>query len=105
MKRYTLYLGLNDKDSKVQQISTVEAYKIVEGLFTRNFDGATIFEAIGIYKHDDGTVVTENTLRIEVLEFDTSIMDKVKDVVKTLKEVFNQESIAVQIEVCNSELW
>ena len=105
MKRYTLYLGLNDKDSKVQQVSTVEAYKIVEGLFSRNFDGATIFEAIGIYKHDDGTIVTENTLRIEVLEFDVSIMDKMKDVVKTLKDVFNQESVAVQIENVQSDLW
>ena len=29
MKKITLYIGLNDKDSKVQQISTIEAERIV----------------------------------------------------------------------------
>ena len=28
--KFTLYLGLNDKDTKSQKIATVEAYKIVE---------------------------------------------------------------------------
>ena len=105
MKRYTLYLGLNDKDTKVQRIETIEAYKIVENMLASMFDGGTIFNAKGIYKHDNGEVVTENTLRIEILEFDTSIIDNVREFVRILKDIFNQESVAVQIEVCNSELW
>lgn len=28
MQKYTLYLGLNDKDTKKQEIATLEAYKI-----------------------------------------------------------------------------
>lgn len=27
--KYTLYIGLNDKDTKKQEISTIEAYKLV----------------------------------------------------------------------------
>lgn len=102
IKKFTLYLGLNDKDTKQQEIATVEAYKIVSNLISSDFDGGTIFEAKGIYKHEDGQIVTETTLRIELL-FTEAI--KVKALCETLKKLFNQESIAVQEEVINSELW
>lgn len=102
IKKFTLYLGLNDKDTKVQQISTLEAYKIVSNLISADFGGGTIFEAKGIYKHEDGTIVTETTLRIELL-FAEEI--QVKELVCTLKKLFNQESVAVQQEVINSQLW
>jgi len=102
IKKFTLYLGLNDKDSKQQEIATVEAYKIVSNLISSDFDGGTIFEAKGIYKHENGEIVTETTLRIELL-FTEAI--KVKALCDTLKKLFNQESIAVQEEVINSELW
>ncbi|MBO8472518.1 MAG: DUF3574 domain-containing protein [Bacteroidetes bacterium] len=102
MEKWTLYLGLNDKDSKVQKISTLEAYKVVSNLIATKFDGGTIFEAKGIYKHDNGVIVTENTLRIELL---FAPENEVRELVKTLKVIFNQESIAVQKEVINSELW
>lgn len=102
IKKFTLYLGLNDKDTKQQEIATVEAYKIVSNLISSDFDGGTIFEAKGIYKHENGEIVTETTLRIELL-FTEAV--KVKALCDTLKKLFNQESIAVQEEVINSELW
>lgn len=102
MEKYTLYLGLNDKDSKVQEVATVEAYKIVSNLITAKFDGGTIFEAKGIYKHESGEVVTETTLRIELL---FAAEKDVRELVATLKVIFNQESVAVQREVINSDLW
>ena len=102
IKKYTLYLGLNDKDSKQQEISTIEAYKVVSNLISKDFDGGTIFEAKGIYKHDDGTIVTETTLRIELLFAE---QEQVRTFCGTLKKIFNQESIAVQQEVVNSELY
>ncbi len=102
MTKYTLYMGLNDKDAKIQLINTVEAYKIVTNLLTSYTDGATIFDANGIYKHDDGTIVVEKTLRIELLFVE---VETVKIIVDTLKKLFNQESIVVQHEVVESELW
>lgn len=102
IKKFTLYLGLNDKDTKVQQISTLEAYKIISNLISADFGGGTIFEAKGIYKHEDGAIVTETTLRIELLFAEES---QVKELVCTLKKLFNQESVAVQQEVINSQLW
>ena len=101
MKKFTLYLGLNDKDAKVQKIQTIEAFKIVSNLIAARFDGGTIFEADGVYKHDNGAYVIEKTLRIELLFVERA---SVVEFVKVLKEVFNQESIAVQEETICSEL-
>lgn len=101
MKKFTLYVGLNDKDKKVQLISTVEAYKITNNILLHYTDGATIFEASGIYKHEDGTFTIEKTLRIELLFITEETVD---EIVKDLKQAFNQESIVVQKELVNSYL-
>lgn len=101
MEKFTLYLGLNDKDTKTQKINTLEAYKIVANLLAADFGGGTIYEARGIYKHDDGTIVTETTLRIELL-FTTR--GQVLDLIATLKKLFNQESVALQTENIDSTL-
>ena len=101
-EKFTLYVGLNDKDSKIQEITTLEAYKIINNLLLAYTNGATIFEAVGIYKHDDGTFVTENTLRIELMFVEKSA---VKEIVENIKKILNQESVAVQREVVESELW
>lgn len=101
IKKFTLYLGLNDKDTKRQQIDTIEAYKIVSNLLAKDFGGGTIFSADGIYRHDDGTIVIEKTLRIEILFAER---DNVLKLCDELKRLFNQESIAMQSEDINSEL-
>lgn len=98
MKKYNLFLGLNDKKTKTQIISTLEAYKILMNLL----NGATITEATGFYKHNDGTVIIEKSLKIEILDFNNDF--KLMETCDTLKSLFNQESIAVQIEEINSQL-
>jgi hypothetical protein len=102
MKKFTLYIGLNDKDTKIQQFSTVEAHKIVNQLALRYFDGATVGEATGIYKHEDGTFVTENTIRVELMFCEEA---DVKLFVNDIKKILNQESVAVQVQEITSELW
>lgn len=101
IKKFTLYLGLNDKDTKRQEISTLEAYKVVSNILAKDFGGGTIFEAQGIYKHDDGQVVFEKTLRIEILFAE---LPQIKILVELLKKMFNQESIAIQEENIESSL-
>lgn len=101
MKKFTLYLGLNDRETKMQKIQTVEAFKIVSNLIASRFNGGTIFEADGVYRHDNGAYVIEKTLRIELLFVERP---EVVEFVKVLKEVFNQETIAVQEETTNSVL-
>ena len=101
MDKYTLYLGLNDKDKKQQLIGTLEAYKICNNILLHYTDGATIFEANGIYKHEDGDYTIEKTLRIELLFIDTEVLDKI---IADLKRTFNQEAIAVQKQKIDSYL-
>lgn len=102
MKKFTLYVGLNDKDTKTQKINTLEAYKMVENVITKKTDGYTISEAKGYYRHEDGTVTIENTLRIEMLFVNREL---VKEFVNTLKVMLNQEAIAVEETNITSELW
>ena len=102
MEKYTLYLGLNDKDTKTQLIGIVEAYKVVMNtLKNKGFDGATIYEATGLYKHESGTFTTEKTLRIEIL---FATRKDVMELITELKHSFNQESIALQVEKIDSQL-
>lgn len=102
MKKYTLYCGLNDKDTRRQEIGTLEAAKVARNACLTFADGATIFEADGIYKHDDGELVTEKTLRIELMMVEASV---VKRVVEFLKAALNQESIGVQEQEIVAAFW
>lgn len=46
MQKYVLYVGLNDKKTKIQEISTLQAYKIITNVIVANkVDGFTILEA------------------------------------------------------------
>lgn len=96
--KYTLYIGLNDKDSKVQEISTLDAYKMVGALV----GDCTIQEARGLYTHKDGTQVLETTLIVQIIDF-SGKMD-IAPVVETIKKALNQESVAVIREQVNSQL-
>lgn len=88
MKKYTLYCGLNDKDSRRQEISTLEAAKVIRNACLHHADGATIFEADGIYRHEDGRQVSEKTLRVELLMVEEGVVRRIVDF---LKAALNQE--------------
>lgn len=89
-----LYVGLFDKESKAQEISTLDAFKVASNLVTEIIGFGTITEAHGIYTHDDGTLVDEPTLRIEVSDIDRESM---KRLALALKAAFNQESVAFEV--------
>lgn len=102
MTTYVLYLGLNDKKTKQQKIDTIEAYKITQNIILSYTGGATIYNAKGIYTHKDGSVIIENTLRIELAYTD---IDTVKAIAMDLKKAFNQESVLLdQIESNTTEI-
>ena len=94
MKKTTFYLGLFDKDTKSQKITTLEAADIVSRLVLGvGYAGATISESFGIYTHANGEIVKEPGLRIEILD---SADAKDSALVKDFKKVFNQESILIE---------
>jgi len=95
MTKYTLYIGLNDKDTKTQRIETMEASKIVQNVLTDTTGGGTIYSATGVYRHDNGTIVIENTLRVELVAV---AMEAVRGAIDVIKKALNQESVILQTE-------
>jgi hypothetical protein len=93
MTKFTLNMGLFDKDTHQQEISILDAYKILSNYLLSKTDGATISEGKGLYKHKDGTVVIEPTMIIDLMFIDR---ETILEIVDTLKVLFNQESIVVQ---------
>ena len=98
MKKVILYLGLFDQNSKKQEISTLDAYKIASNLLTDIIGFGTITEAMGVYTHNDGTIVNEPTLRIEVSDIE---LEPMKRLAIALKSAFNQESVAFEVVETN----
>jgi hypothetical protein len=101
MKKHILYIGLNDKDSKQQEISTLDAYKIIFNAVKKYYDGATITESRGFYTHESGAVTFENSLVCSILFADD---DKTRQLAEDLKILLNQETIALEIQDINSNL-
>lgn len=97
MEKFTMYVGLNDKDTKQQEIKTEDAMKVVSKVVGDN----TMQIVHGHYTHDNGEQVDETTLKVELLfkEF-----DEVKLYCQDLKRLLNQESIALSREPMNSIL-
>lgn len=100
MNKTTLYIGLNDKESKRQEINTSEAIKILSNLLL-DIGGATIYNATGIYTHENGDIIIENTLRVELFEINQQTL---KNKIEIIKQVLNQESIIIQQENVNTTI-
>ena len=93
MKKHELSIGLNDAESKVQELSTDETMRIISAVCFDQAGGATIIpNCTGIYTHDDGTKIIENTIRCE---FYGQERETVIRIAKILCKALNQESIAL----------
>ena len=99
MTKYIIYCGLLDKDSKAQEVTTIDAFKVAANIFCELTGGATITEAMGVYTHDDGTVITETTLRCEVFGAE---LEQIEKAASALKVALNQEAVAVEKIVSES---
>lgn len=92
--RYEIFVGLNDKDTKAQLIDTQDAFNIVSVKAVKAFGGATITaDNKGVYTHDDGEMVTESTIKIDLL-FITDT-ENLENFLREILKDFNQESILV----------
>ena len=100
MIKYVLSIGLNDKNTKKQEIETKMAWdKIINILQNNYIEGATVYEAKGIYKLE-----SENTARVEILDFEGNAYNKIIGAIKDLKIELNQECIALETVETNSVL-
>jgi hypothetical protein len=100
MKKFTLFIGLFDKETKHQEISTIDAYKVTSNIFASITGGATITEAVGVYTHNDNSIVIEPSLRCEIFGATDKQIFAAADQIKT---ALNQESIALEESEVNSK--
>ncbi|MBR3688970.1 MAG: hypothetical protein IKJ65_10725 [Clostridia bacterium] len=102
MKKHELSIGLNDKETKKQEIATEDALKIITTVVYDHSNGATIIpNCAGVYTHDDGTKVIENTIRCE---FYGAARENVIAIAKILCKALNQETIAFSETEINADL-
>lgn len=94
--KHNLYIGLNDKDSKKQEISTRRAREeVIKILNNNNINGLTMYVVDGVFKHENGQIVFEKSLKVELLEVEEN---EVLKSIQELKKVLNQESIMLEKE-------
>lgn len=101
MTKHILTIGLNDKDTKKQELPTTTIHEIIKTILQEYTDGYTIYNTDGGYKHDDGTFINESSIRVELL-FTPEMV--VLLVANKIKQQLNQESIALETIETNSKL-
>ena len=94
--KYTMYVGLNDKDTNEQVFGHEEAKQAMFMIAKKYTGGATFQEAQGYwYDEDSDKVYTENTLVCIFLDIGA---EAVKNIMDEALKVFNQSSILLETE-------
>ena len=95
MYKYNIYVGMFDKDTKQQEISSQDFFNIVRKVLRLNkIDNYTIFKGKGHYR-SELQIVCEPTIVIEVVDY-IDYCRKFIDTIKTqLMNELNQESVLI----------
>lgn len=97
--KYTLSIGLNDKDTKTQIINKNDAIDVIAAaLLKNNVYSFTLRDAIGYYKEKK-----ENTIQA-IIYSDVSIDTDLKKACSSICVGLNQECIALEYTDIKSDL-
>lgn len=94
----TLTIGLFDKDTERQLISTESGKGIVENILINDFGvfAFTMIDAAGVYRMaSTGRIVREPSIRVEIVTDEA--MPKLSAIVDAIKQALNQESVMVKV--------
>lgn len=101
-KKYTLYLGTNDKDTLKQEIPIEEIKTQMHEICIKNAGGYTMMTADGYYLNDDGEMTRE--LSLVYIFLDTPI-ESIKKIMDEAIVKFNQASILLEEENIKSTFY
>ena len=90
MNNYIIIVGLNDKDTRRQETPTQAAKMALATIILKYADGATLTECDGIYKHADGQIIFEKSIKIEIAGITEP---NARRIAEEAKKELNQESI------------
>lgn len=96
MTEYRLSIGLFDKDSKTQEITTEAARADIARSAADLFGGCSITPGLGAYVHDDGATVFEPCLIVSIYADDADA-GRVQAFRDGLKKSLNQEEIYINV--------
>lgn len=102
MTKTTMTIGLFDKDTEQQEISTAAANEIIAQTLINEYHifAFTAWKCAGVYKMDStGNIIREPSIRVEIAsDMDIATMNiLIDEITTTLKIKLNQESVMVEI--------
>ena len=92
-KKYTMYLGTNDKDTLKQELPTETIREQMHEICMRHVDGYTVSIMEGYYRDGAGNPTHEVTL---VYVFFDTPLESVKKIMDEAQVKFNQSSILLE---------
>lgn len=93
MTKFVATIGLFDKNTHQLEVDPSNAQSLLNNEVARRFNGATVYSADGVYKHNDGSMVREPSLRVELCY---TTREAAVGLCKWAKEAFNQESVMLE---------
>ena len=94
--KYTLYVGLNDKDTQQQTFGMLEAKQAMFMIVRKYAGGCTFLEAQDCwYDEDKKAMISENTIVCVLLDITPEAVKSIMDEALT---TFNQSSILLETE-------
>ena len=100
--QYVMYVGLNDKDTYEQIISTEEAKEIIDGICFRYLDGYTIQEANGSWIDEKQNPTSEQTIVCYFNDADEGTVYRIADEVI---EKLNQNTVLIEKDEIETEFY
>lgn len=97
MIKNQLTIGLFDKDTEQQEVTTPEAKEKIAEILIGKFGifAFTMIECSGVYRMaSSGRIVFEPSIRVEIASDDEIAAD---DIIEELKDALNQESIMHEV--------
>lgn len=91
--KYIVTVGLFDKNTHRLEVDPAHAQSLLNNEVAKTFEGATVYSADGVYRHNDGSTVREPSIRMEV---SGASREAVVGLAKWAKEAFNQESVMLE---------
>lgn len=90
MTNFNVFIGLNDKDSHTQEISTTDAKRITAQALAATTGAGTIIEAVGVWNGE-----IETSLNVRILNAERSAVQKFAEIVKS---ALNQHEVLIEEE-------
>ena len=100
--QYVMYVGLNDKDTYEQIISTDQAKKIIDDICFNYLDGYTIQDAVGSWVDEKENATREQTI---VCYFNDANESTVYQIADEVIDQLNQNTVLIEKDEIETDFY